>query len=104
MIKTAYFVLLKSAGLSLPMRLKERDGNRKLKITGLILSILYCLLSPFAVFAAFEDIGTGARGTALGSNYVSMGDDVMSLAYNPASLARVQQKEITSEYSRLYAG
>jgi hypothetical protein len=59
---------------------------------------------PSSLYAAFEPTGTGARGVALGDNYVVMGDDVLSLMYNPAELARVQDKEITTEYSRLYAG
>jgi hypothetical protein len=67
------------------------------------LALIASLTTP-RVFAAFEDNGTGARGTALGSNYVSMGDDVLSLMYNPASLARVHDKEITTEYSKLYTG
>src|SRR5207249_2602864 len=60
-----------------------------------LLSLLFLLWSP--AFAAFEDTGTGARGVALGDNYVCMGDDVLSLMYNPAELARVQQKEISTE-------
>ena len=71
-----------------------------------ILLLAICHL-PFAmpsVYAAFEDTGTGARGTALGDAYVAMGDDLLSLAYNPAALARVNQKELTSEYAKLFAG
>jgi hypothetical protein len=67
------------------------------------LAFMASLATP-RVFAAFEDTGTGARGTALGSNYVVMGDDILSLMYNPATLARVDQKQITTEYSKLYAG
>jgi hypothetical protein len=54
--------------------------------------------------AAFEDTGTGARPTALAGTYASQADDVLSLMYNPAGLARLEEKELTSEYSRLYAG
>jgi hypothetical protein len=80
--------------------------NRKWKIAGFGLTILYGLLTLFAVpvYAAFEDKGTGARGTALGDTYASLGDDLLSLAYNPASLARVEQKQITTELARLYTG
>src|SRR5688572_30014683 len=60
--------------------------------------------SLITVHGAFEDKGTGARGTALGDTYVAMGDDILSLAYNPAALARVRRKEITSEYAKLFAG
>jgi len=76
------------------------------KWTIAIVAILYCLLSPFVVqtFAAFENTGTGARGAALGDTYVAVGDDILSLMYNPAGLAQVHTKEVTSEYSRLFTG
>jgi len=76
--------------------------NRLAMMLFISLSAEFCVLNW--AHGAFEDIGTGARGTALGSNYVSMGDDVLSLMYNPAALARVHQKQITTEYSRLYTG
>jgi hypothetical protein len=75
-----------------------------------LIKILFALFAsslfsrPSSLFAAFENTGTGARGAALGDNYAAMGDDVHSLMYNPAALARVQQKEISTEYSRLYTG
>ncbi len=71
------------------------------------LLIAFTLFASFLTprsFAAFEDKGTGARATALGDTYVAVGNDVLSLAYNPAGLARVQQKEMTSEYAKLFAG
>jgi len=86
------------------MNLAAYIVNRKLRVAGLFLAIVYSLLSPSAVFAAFEDKGTGARATALGDTYVALGDDVLSLSYNPAALARVQQKEVTSEYAKLFSG
>ncbi len=76
--------------------------RRILMVAVLSLSSEFCTLSW--VNAAFEDKGTGARGTALGDTYVVMGDDILSLAYNPASLARVHQKEMTSEYAKLFGG
>jgi hypothetical protein len=85
-------------------------GNRKVlslrKRFFLLFTFAICHL-PFAMpsaYAAFEDKGTGARGTALGDTYVAMGDDVLSLAYNPAALARVHGREVTSEYAKLFTG
>ncbi len=89
------------------MTAKANIVNGKWSIVqALALPIFYSLFTLFAVpvHAAFEDKGTGARGTALGDTYVVMGDDVLSLAYNPAALARVRQKEVTSEYAKLFAG
>lgn len=75
-------------------------------VQALALTIYYSLFALFAVpaQAAFEDKGTGARGTALGDTYAVLGDDVLSLAYNPASLARVNQKQVTTEYAKIMAG
>ena len=66
---------------------------------------LYAL--PFTLntaHAAFEDTGTGARAAALAGGYVAASGDVLSLLYNPAGLADVNRKEVTSEYAKLYAG
>jgi nucleoid-associated protein YgaU len=78
--------------------------NQKSKMA--LFTIFYSLFTLFAVpaFAAFEDTGTGARPTVMGGTYVAVGDDVQSLMYNPAGLAQLHTKEISSEYSRLYAG
>jgi hypothetical protein len=70
----------------------------------LFASLLAACCSPLAVFAAFEDTGTGARAAAMGGAYVSAGNDVLSLFYNPAALAQQHDKELTSEYSRLFTG
>jgi hypothetical protein len=80
---------------------ESRDKN--VLIFALISLLSIGVLSTVS-YAAFEDKGTGARGTALGDTYVAMGDDILSLAYNPAALARVRQKEVTSEYAKLFAG
>lgn len=70
----------------------------KLCIVGLL------AMTAVPAHAAFEDNGTGARPVALGNAYSALGDDILSLYYNPASLARIQQPEISTEYSRLYTG
>ncbi len=89
-----------------------KNANWKLQKEGLLnkvgslfaLFILQFALQTPRVFAAFEDTGTGARPTVMGGTYAAMGDDVLSLMYNPASLAQLHTHEIASEYSRLYAG
>jgi len=66
--------------------------------------LLFALWAGMPVHAAFEDSGTGARPTALGGTYVALGDDTQSLMVNPAGLAKMDGKEVTSEYTRLYMG
>jgi hypothetical protein len=83
------------------------QGRRQIAVRALLMLGLWTLdLGPWTpiAFAAFEDTGTGARPSALGGAYVSLGDDTQSLMYNPAGLAQLRQRELSSEYSRLYSG
>jgi hypothetical protein len=82
------------------------QGRRQTGVALLLLGLWTLDLGLWTkpTFAAFEDIGTGARPTAMGGTYVAVGDDVQSLMYNPAGLAQLRMQEISSEYSRLYTG
>jgi hypothetical protein len=91
-------------------RLQLRAQASGLRYQGKFIRNFFALITslllgtgPWAL-AAFEDIGTGARASGLGGAYVALGDDTLSLLYNPAGLARLRQKEISSEYSQLYSG
>ena len=93
----------------LRMQNSELRKNGGMALLWRILSVLVISLSSEicvlnSAYAAFEDTGTGARPTALGETYVSMGDDVYSLMYNPAGLANLHSPQLVSENSRLYAG
>src|SRR5690349_9080042 len=82
----------------------SENSWKKLLQSFLIFGLITMLGSRTTVRAAFEDNGTGARPTGLGNAYTALADDVLALYYNPAGLARVQQVEASSEYSRLYNG
>lgn len=86
----------------------SRSKTKKTPLWSLVcwLSYLCCLwtLNPAISHAAFEDTGTGARPTALGDTYVAAADDAQSLMLNPAGLAQLHERQISSEYSKLYAG
>lgn len=59
---------------------------------------------PTAANGAFEDIGNGARPIGLGNAYCALADDVYTVYYNPAGLAKIRRAEVASDYGRLYAG
>ncbi len=59
---------------------------------------------PSLAWSSFEDIGTGARATALGGAYTAVADDVYSVYYNPAGLVYLYRKELSASYGRLYSG
>lgn len=77
---------------------------RRRWILGNVVVLAHSLMCPQTTKAAFEDNGTGSRPTALGNAYTALGDDILSLYYNPATLVRMAQPEVATEYSRLYAG
>ncbi len=67
------------------------------------------LLGTFAilagpVFAAFEDLGAGARAPGLGDAFTALADDVYAIHYNPAGLAQLERPQFGAAYSRLYLG
>jgi len=54
--------------------------------------------------APFLEIGVGARNVALGEAAVSMVQDVTSLYWNPAGIARMDAGEVTFQYTEWFAG
>ncbi|MBI4055114.1 MAG: type IX secretion system membrane protein PorP/SprF [Elusimicrobia bacterium] len=74
------------------------------KLKGGIAFLLSCALSSLPAFAAFEDLGVGARIPAMGNAFTAVADDVHSLYYNPAGLGTLQRSQFTSSYSRLFMG
>ena len=71
-----------------------------------MLSIVYCLFSPSAVFSIasnagtkngdFLNIATDARGVALGDSVVSMAQGADALRWNPAALGLTEEKEVSA--------
>ncbi|OGS58126.1 MAG: hypothetical protein A3J79_06965, partial [Elusimicrobia bacterium RIFOXYB2_FULL_62_6] len=64
--------------------------------------ILLYSLSP--AFAAFEDLGMGARVPGMGNAFVAIADDASSVYYNPAGLALVERTKAMASHSMLYSG
>ena len=62
------------------------------------------LLACGPAFAAFEDLGAGARGPGLGNAFVAIADDVYAVHYNPAGLGRLPRPELGASYTRLLNG
>jgi len=56
------------------------------------------------VYAAFENIGIGARPAGLAGAYSALGSDSYSLLYNPAGIGLVAKAEISAQYNKLYVG
>lgn len=76
--------------------------NRLKKI--LVLLLIIGVIQPGALWAAYEDLGTSARVTAMGNAYTAVADDAYAIYYNPAGLATLERPEVASTYSKLLTG
>ncbi len=54
--------------------------------------------------ASFEPLPVGGRAAGMADAYTVVADDALSLFYNPAGLMHVRRPEVTTHYSRLFAG
>ena len=64
-----------------------KGNNRLRQIHHLILFIV--MLFPVATYAAFNDIGVGARPLGLGGAFVALADDSNAANYNAAGLGYI---------------
>ncbi|MEK7858735.1 MAG: tetratricopeptide repeat protein [Elusimicrobiota bacterium] len=65
---------------------------------------LVLLLACAPAFAAFEDLGAGARAPGMGNAFTAVADDVYAIHYNPAGLALLSRPELGTSYSKLLLG
>lgn len=68
----------------------------------LALAVSFC--APRLTQASFEDLGTGARATALGGAFTPLADDIHALYYNPAGLIYTRRKQLAATYGLLHSG
>ena len=61
---------------------------------------LLLLLAASPAFAAYEDMGFGARDRALGGAFTAVADDASAAAYNPAGLAAQRDGQAALGWSR----
>ncbi len=72
------------------------------KLWGIVtLFMLFLILDSFA---AFEDLGSGARPLGMGSAFVATADDSNAVRYNVAGLGMIQQPSISFTQGRPFAG
>ncbi|MEW6620198.1 MAG: PorV/PorQ family protein [bacterium] len=73
----------------------------------IILSLCFLIILPVGVFgagAAFLKMDVGARPQALGGAYTALADDVTSIYWNPAGLARINQPEFNFMHNEWFEG
>lgn len=69
-----------------------------------ILFIFTLMFSFNYTYAAFEDLGIGARATGMSNAFTAVADDAYAIYYNPAGLANLQSPEFASTYGKLLIG
>ncbi len=74
----------------------------------LLLAASFCEAQEFSKVgtgsAQFLKIDVGARSVALGGAYVAMADDIFSMYWNPAGVARLTRKSAGASYKNYIAG
>lgn len=65
---------------------------------------LLSVLTTSLCYAAFEDLGSGARVMGMGDAFVALADDVNASYYNPAGLTQLKRIEIQVMYAGYYLG
>ncbi|MBI3548151.1 MAG: hypothetical protein HY078_03760 [Elusimicrobia bacterium] len=75
---------------------------RGLVAAGMALALAAGLAAPS--FAAFEDLGAGARAPGMGNAFTAISDDLYAVYYNPAGLAQMERPQLSATYNKLYMG
>lgn len=65
---------------------------------------LFILLLSSSAFAAFEDLGAGARAPGMANAFTAVSDDAYAVHYNPAGLALLDRPQAALSHSRLHLG
>ncbi|HBA61505.1 MAG TPA: hypothetical protein DCZ92_11960 [Elusimicrobia bacterium] len=63
-----------------------------------------CWPGAGASYAAFDDLGFGARAPGMGDAFSAVADDVSSVYYNPAGLSVLERPKAMASHSMLYNG
>ncbi len=75
---------------------------KRAKITALTLAAVFGAAG--AAFAAFEDLGFGARAPGMGDAFTGVADDVSTAYYNPAGLSNLERPKMMASHSIFYTG
>ncbi|MGE5574423.1 MAG: hypothetical protein ACM309_05895 [Bacillota bacterium] len=82
----------------------------RVKIVVVILAMVFALSPAWVVqaeedpvgTAAMMDIGMGARSLGMGGAFIAVADDAAAMYYNPAGLALIEGRHVTSLYTNQY--
>ncbi len=75
----------------------------KFRLKCIYVLFMLLFLTPYA-FAAFNEIGVGARPLGLGGAFVALADDSNAANYNAAGLAYIEKVQIGATYAQRFNG
>ena len=75
----------------------------KIKLSCFYILFMTLCFTPLT-FAAFNDIGVGARPLGLGGAFVALADDSNAPNYNAAGLAYIEEIQIGATYAQRFSG
>ncbi|HNY23494.1 MAG TPA: type IX secretion system membrane protein PorP/SprF [Bacteroidales bacterium] len=79
-------------------------AQKKYEAAGLKAALLmFCVLAAPA-YAAFEDLGAGARGPGMGNAGVAASEDVYAVHYNAAGLGLISRPQFSAAYTQHLSG
>ncbi|HCC48672.1 MAG TPA: hypothetical protein DEQ38_11245 [Elusimicrobia bacterium] len=61
-------------------------------------------LAPLNAYAAFEDLGFGARAPGMGDAFTAVADDISSVYYNPAGLSSLERPKALASHALFHTG
>ena len=76
--------------------------SERIKRKAWLLAAFLAAAAP--AFAAFEDLGFGARAPGMGDAVTGVADDISSLYYNPAGLSNLERPKMMASHSLFYTG
>ncbi|MCX5785385.1 MAG: hypothetical protein NTX59_06825 [Elusimicrobia bacterium] len=82
------------------------QNKRPASFLAILLAFILCPIpcTQYPAFAAFEDMGLGARAAGMGDAFTAVADDINAIYYNPAGLADIGRPKAMASHSILYSG
>ncbi len=75
----------------------------KIRLRCYYILFIFLLFTP-SVYAAFDDIGVGARPLGLGGAFVALADDSNAANYNAGGLAYIKEIQIGATHAQRFSG
>ncbi len=80
------------------------SGLVRRRLEACVRALALALAAAAPAYAAFEDVGAGARAPGMGNAFTAIADDVYTVFYNPAGLGTLDRMQFGATYAKLFTG